>query len=768
MAQVTDKYILQYESSGAREFQTTADQTKRSLEGIVVVNDKLERSSVSLEGRFKSLERQTGTTAGQLQKFEQVQTIVNRAVAQNPALQDRANEVLQRARERYLGMVPAVEGATKATSLARHELISLGRQGADVFTQLASGQSLFMIAAQQGPQILDVFASSQVKVGDAFQSALGWAGRFVTSTAGIATGIGAIAVGAAYMASQFSRASTTIEQALETQNRLLKEGKALLDARTSAESRSQLQSKEQTQFETLQNQLDLQIKLNRAMEEAADISRRRSTRPTEVPNEMGFAPTGFAALSDPGLDKMTNAFMALKEAQAAGLPGLKEYNAELAKIGMAHPELALIIQDMIKAGEAGLQLEFAAQRAKAMSDALAGIATNAQMAAVGLGSVAQFQLNNMQAEQAAAATERQAVATLQLAQTYPGISIEVAKQLAQHNAQLPVVQAVTGAQRMAAQYAADYANALAQGKSQADALAIATMNIQAAQASATASVLQQVEALKDQNAMLKAQQNGTQATTAAAIAYKNAIASGADETSAAALKAETLKNYMLQAASAASSYASNITTAAQFNAIQMGAPGVSGNTSDGGTDNAPGFTASFDAGWGSNGKSGALSNSSWQALLALQRMGKSWDDVDMSRSLTGDGNLGRIFFKENNDALKDLTAAVEANTEASLNPLYSGRGALKLGYYKAATGLEGVVQGSGGVDSVPINVMATPGEHIKFTPPGQTNDNHSQSKTIIQNNNTNIVFNDVKTSGARRSKRQFAQGFAQTAAAMRH
>ena len=105
---------------------------------------------------------------------------------------------------------------------------------------------------------------------------------------------------------------------------------------------------------------------------------------------MGEAPTAFMSRSAPGMDKMTAAFVALKEAQAAGLPGLKQYNSELAKIGMAHPELALVVQDMIKAGEAGLQLEFAAQRAKAMSDALAGIATNAQMAAVGLGSVAQF------------------------------------------------------------------------------------------------------------------------------------------------------------------------------------------------------------------------------------------------------------------------------------------------------------------------------------------------------------------------------------------
>lgn len=608
MAQVVTQLIV--DASGAKtgvaEFEAAMTRAKKSA---VDAGDATASSFERAQSRWTaSLAKTDPIIKAQIameKDLARQREINTSAVKLGITTQEAANTQLSKVAQQHQAYIATLGNAGTATKqfgtqtgLARHELINLGRQGADVFTQLASGQSLFLIAAQQGPQVLDVLATSQVKVGDAFKSALGWAGRFLTSTTGIVTGIGAIAVGAVYMASQFSRASTTIEEALETQNRLLKEGKALLDARTSTEARASLQSREQTQFETLQNQLDLQIKLNQAMEDAANISRRRATRPTEVPGEMGVAPTAFAALSDPGLDKMTAAFVALKEAQAAGLPGLKQYNAELAKIGLAHPELALIVQDMIKAGEAGLQLENAAQRAKAMSDALAGIATNAQMAAVGLGSVAQFQVNNAQAEQAAAATERQAVATMQLAQIYPNLSIEVAKQQAAHNAQLPVIQAITGAQQMAAQYAADYANALAMGKTQADALAIATMNIEKAQAAATASVEKQTEALKDQNAMLKARQSGTEASTAAAIAYKNAIAAGADETSAAALRAETLKNYMLQASSAAGSFASQIASAASAmnsvstSLIQVGS-GAGEVTTYVDHDN-PGYTASFD------------------------------------------------------------------------------------------------------------------------------------------------------------------------------
>jgi hypothetical protein len=603
------------------------------------------------------------------------------AVKLGIASQEAANTQLAKVSQQHQAYIASLNSAGNATKqlgtqtgLARHELINLSRQAQDVGVSLASGQSPFTVLIQQGSQIMDVFASSQAGIRGFFSQAIGWAGRFLTSTAGIVTSLGAIAVGAIYMATQFSRASTTIEEALEKQNSLLKEGKALLDARTSAEARASLQSREQTQFETLQNQLDLQIKLNQAMEDAANISRRRATRPTEVPNEMGVAPTAFAALSDPGLDKMTAAFVALKEAQAAGLPGLKQYNAELAKIGLAHPELALIVQDMIKAGESGLQLENAAQRAKAMSDALAGIATNAQMAAVGLGSIAQFQVNNAQAEQAAAATERQAVATMQLAQTYPGISIETAKQLAQHNAQLPVLQAITGAQQMAAQYAADWANALAMGKSEADAAAIATMNLEKSQASATANVMRQVEALKDQNAMIKAARNGTEATTAAAIAYKNAIASGAHETSAAALKAETLKNNLLQAGSAAGTLASNLVAAR--NAAQEAAQAASDAAYEAALSSQSGgfFTGGPHA--GSSGNT-AMNNSAFSTYLGNQRLGLDWGDIRTNP--LGAGGVGRITLSESGlakvqKAMEDLTKSTNDLAETNkdlLSPYYS-------------------------------------------------------------------------------------------------
>lgn len=542
LEEVRKRLSIETASSGLDKTASDINKVADAEARLTVESQKTERAQLSMEGAFAKLERRYVDGVRQQQELEKVQRQVNAAVAQNPALQERANAVMAGAAQRINAVNAANRTVTQSTGLARHELINLSRQAQDVGVSLASGQSPLMVLAQQGTQIADIFASSQTTMRSFFSQAAGWAGTFLKSTGGIATAVLAIGGAALYAASQFARASTTIEQALEEQNRLLKEGKALLDQRTSLEARAQLQSKEQTQFETLRNQLDLQVKLNQAMEEAANISRRRATRPTEVPGEMGVAPTGFAALSDPGLDKMTAAFQALKEAQAAGLPGLKQYNAELAKIGLAHPELALIVQDMIKAGEEGLKLEFAAQRAKAMSDALAGIATNAQLAAVGLGSVAQFQVNNQQAKEAAEATERQAQATLRLAQIYPGVTIETAKQLEQLNAQLGVAQAITGAAQMEAQHRATVVTLLAQGKSLTEAIAIADAQRAISLAQVNAEADRTLKNLQEQGAIIRAVSEEERGRIRAAQEYNKLIEQGVDAQKAGQIAAQMQAN----------------------------------------------------------------------------------------------------------------------------------------------------------------------------------------------------------------------------------
>lgn len=164
--------------------------------------------------------------------------------------------------------------------------------------------------------------------------------------------------------------------------------------------------------------------------------------------------------------------------------------------------------------------------------------------------------------EAQAESERYNANISELSTAWDGVSQSTAITLQQLQNQLPVAQAVTAADQMRAQEIATINNLLLQGKSLYDASAIAAKQLELGQAAATSNVLKQVEALKDSTAMMKAQKDGTEATTAASIAYKNAIKSGADSASAAALESATLANYTERASSAANGLAAEYIAAA--------------------------------------------------------------------------------------------------------------------------------------------------------------------------------------------------------------
>lgn len=82
-----------------------------------------------------------------------------------------------------------------STGLARHELINLSRQVQDVGVSLASGQSPFMVIAQQGTQIADIFASSKTgSVGGALRQVVSFVGPMnLLAGSVVALGVGALA-----------------------------------------------------------------------------------------------------------------------------------------------------------------------------------------------------------------------------------------------------------------------------------------------------------------------------------------------------------------------------------------------------------------------------------------------------------------------------------------------------------------------------------------------------------------------------------------------
>jgi hypothetical protein len=434
------------------------------------------------------------------------------------------------------------------------------------------------------------------------------------------------------------------------------------------------------------------------------------------------------------------------------------------------------------------------------------------------------------------AIQRQAQFVNQLQAAWGGVSAQTAITLQNLRGQLMVAQQVTGAGQIRAQQQATVNQLLAEGKALEEASAIAREQRAVAEAGATANVERQTQALLDQNEMIKARQNGTEATTAAAIAYRNAIDSGANSTAAAALHAATLKNNMLEAASAAS----------QLNAMQsqlgagvhiVGATTNMVSTEDENTGSF--FREKSKMGQGGSNRSdfdvpnpflpSAIRQGAWtdielasaggtglkvmiEAARAAFRkehddamrkaLGEMYGDfkyASSSADISGAMNVraGELRGSDNRDEklqgmqmqldalsmqyptltrlaemealrreMEKLRNSVDENTAAlnkvTLNPLYNGRDALRVGYMGAANGLDMMVKGGmPGVDSVPIHIMAQQGERVRVDPVGSVSNDNSKSTTVIMNN-----YFGGSGSSNRRSERSMVQTFAQQLAAV--
>jgi len=174
---------------------------------VAVASANTEKATLSLDGKFASIERRYVAQVRAQQDYEKVQRQVNAAVAQNPALQDRANTVLAAAKQKLDQVTGGANDNAKAVGLQRYELINLGRQAQDVFVSLASGQNLWTVGIQQGTQALDIFSSSTGTVGGFFKQAGSWLTGFLTAGRIAFGGVTALIVGSvaalnSYLAAQ--------------------------------------------------------------------------------------------------------------------------------------------------------------------------------------------------------------------------------------------------------------------------------------------------------------------------------------------------------------------------------------------------------------------------------------------------------------------------------------------------------------------------------------------------------------------------------------
>jgi prophage DNA circulation protein len=88
-----DKIVIQSETQGIQQSTNDVQGLSKAMDGVTVASQNVEKSTGTIDNKFAALERRFSTTAGQATALARVQKSVNDAVAANPALQDRANEV---------------------------------------------------------------------------------------------------------------------------------------------------------------------------------------------------------------------------------------------------------------------------------------------------------------------------------------------------------------------------------------------------------------------------------------------------------------------------------------------------------------------------------------------------------------------------------------------------------------------------------------------------------------------------------------------------
>jgi hypothetical protein len=105
--------------------QTGLKETQASLEGIARSQDTVAKSSLSMEQAFERQERRFNASLRAQQDYEKVARQVNAAVAQNPALMERGNAVLEAAAAKYGQLSRAQQLFSDASKGVSGQLIAM-------------------------------------------------------------------------------------------------------------------------------------------------------------------------------------------------------------------------------------------------------------------------------------------------------------------------------------------------------------------------------------------------------------------------------------------------------------------------------------------------------------------------------------------------------------------------------------------------------------------------------------------------------------------
>jgi hypothetical protein len=138
----------------------TAPEAETIIRQTETINRLMGNSATQIE----RVQRQLDSTYAAQQRYEQAQNAINSAVERGRISQERANQLLQLAQQRYQQTGQAAQqfavandNATRSMGRSNQVITSAGFQLQDFATQVAGGTSALTAFAQQAPQFLGVF-----------------------------------------------------------------------------------------------------------------------------------------------------------------------------------------------------------------------------------------------------------------------------------------------------------------------------------------------------------------------------------------------------------------------------------------------------------------------------------------------------------------------------------------------------------------------------------------------------------------------------------
>jgi hypothetical protein len=364
---------------------------------------------------------------------------------------------------------------------------------------------------------------------------------------------------------------------------------------------------------------------------------------------------------------------------------------------------------------------------------------------------------HLMVDQGKSAPDASAIASGARANAEAQIKAQIEGQLVAMQGQLSIAQAVTGQQQLTAQADATR-NAILRDIGDATlANAAADMQREISEARINSQIENQIVGLDQQTRLIYATAQGAGAAASAAIAYENAIRAGANATEAAALASATLAANTAKAAAASYQASQQMHYASggpqefgnQFGNQEVGLPGTSGTDLQQAIWKANygpgGFNTFINGGFGINGGRfdvSAIPNDQGLQYMYSQTLKsaaeKNMDAVTKAKFEAGvyklpqsqAQSIANAFLQQNNystdvnaqKAAADFVSQSDSSSSSStsnslINPMYTSGSSSVIGF-RAATGIDFTVPGTGPTDSVRVEGRVSPGERMIVVPPG--------------------------------------------------